>query len=304
MTELAEIPSTILIAGCGYAGFRAAKFWQQSGAQVTAITRSATRAQEFAAVGLRPLVLDITDAAAWPALPAAELVVWSVGYDRTAGKSREAVWLDGLQRFLQRLPEAPNPRRILLTSSTSVYGDCGGSEVDENTPPEPEQEGGRTCLAAERMLGEYAVAEGAAAVVLRLAGIYGPGRLLRRLDDLRAGVPIPADPDSWLNLVHVDDITRTLDFCARHPQPPRLLNVAAAVTATRRTYYQTLAELAGVASPQFSPPAAGGTGRGGNRRVVSPERQRLRLQFLYEDCRAGLLQSLGLTSSPGQPTPN
>jgi nucleoside-diphosphate-sugar epimerase len=294
MSEIAMIPRCVLIAGCGYAGFRAARFWQQSGANVIAVTRSATRAAEFAAAGLQPLVLDITDPQPWPSLPDADLVVWSVGYDRHSGHTREAVWLHGLTRFLNRLPKPTNPRRILLTSSTSVYGDCGGGDVDEQTLPQPEQEGGQACLAAERLLQEFAAAEGSSAVILRLSGIYGPGRLLRRLDDLRAGVPIPAEPDSWLNLVHVDDITRSLDFCARHPQPPQILNVAAAVTATRREYYSTLAELAKVPRPAFAPPTSSGTGRSGNRRVISIERPRLGLAFQYEDCRSGLLHSLGM----------
>lgn len=143
MSERVQLPPSVLIAGCGYAGMRAAQFWQHAGARVTAITRSPSRAAEFAAAGLEPLVLEITDPEPWPTLPAAELVVWSVGYDRSAGHSREAVWLHGLQRFLNRLPPTPNPRRILLTSSTSVYGDSAGEDVDERTLPQPEQEGGR-----------------------------------------------------------------------------------------------------------------------------------------------------------------
>jgi nucleoside-diphosphate-sugar epimerase len=292
MSELARIPRCVLIAGCGYAGFRAAQFWLQAGATVVAVTRSASRAAEFAAAGLKPVVLDITDPQPWPSLPDAELVVWSVGYDRNSGHTREAVWLHGLTRFLNRLPKPANPRRILLTSSTSVYGDCGGGDVDEQTSPQPEQEGGLACLAAERVLQQFAATEGCPAVILRLSGIYGPGRLLRRLDDLRAGVPIAAEPDSWLNLVHVDDITRSLDFCARHPRPPQILNVAAAVTATRRDYYSTLAELANVPAPVFAPPTA--SGRSGNRRVTSIERPRLGLAFQHENCRSGLLQALGI----------
>ncbi len=300
MTELCDLPPSVLIAGCGYAGMRAARFWLQCGARVTAITRSPERASEFAAAGLEPVVLELTDPDPWPQLPAAELIIWSVGYDRSSGHSREAVWLDGLKRFLNRLPPTANPRRILLTSSTSVYGDCGGGDVDEQTLPQPEQDGGLACLQAERLLEEFAAVNGVMAVTLRLAGIYGPGRLLRRLDDLRSGVPIAADPDSWLNLVHVDDITRSLDFCARHSQPPRILNVAAAETATRRAYYQTLAELAGVPEPRFAPAPSGGAGRTGNRRVVSIERPRLGLSFRYEDCRSGLTQALNLTP-PGAP---
>ena len=286
---------SILIAGCGYSGLRAARAWLSTGACVAAVTRTAARAQELAAAGVHPVVLDLADSGGWPALPDAELVVWSVGFDRSGGHSREAVWLEGLQRFLERLPvpAGKNRRRILLTSSTSVYGDCGGGEVDERTEPQPEQEGGRVCVAAERLLAEFAAASGCTAVVLRLAGIYGPGRLLRRLEDLRSGVPIPAAADSWLNLVHVNDVVRSLRFCAEHPQPPAILNIAAEFTATRQEYYGTLAELAGVPAPVFQAVAAGASSqRGGNRRVSSIHRRSLGLTFAYENCRDGLRQAL------------
>ena len=284
---------SVLIAGCGYSGLRAARSWISSGAHVSAVTRTAARAQELAACGVHPLVLDLTDSGVWPELPDADVVVWSVGFDRSGGHSREAVWLDGLQRFLKRLPGGKNRRRILLTSSTSVYGDCGGGEVDERTEPQPEQDGGRVCLAAEQLLQEFAAASGWTAVVLRLAGIYGPGRLLRRLEDLRAGVPITASADSWLNLVHVHDVVQTLRFCAEHPRPPGTLNVAAEYTATRREYYETLAELAGTRAPVFAEPAAGAASqRSGNRRVTSLHRRELGLTFAYEHCRDGLRQAL------------
>ncbi|MFM7056335.1 MAG: NAD-dependent epimerase/dehydratase family protein [Planctomycetota bacterium] len=297
MSEPARLPPSVLIAGCGYAGQRAARYWRQCGARVSAITRSPNRGAEFAAAGIEPIVLDLTDPQPWPPLPDAELILWSVGYDRASGHSREAVWLSGFKGFLNSLPATANPRRFLLTSSTSVYRDRAGGDVDEDSfaDPEPGQEGGRVCLQAEGLLKEFSHDHNITPVILRLAGIYGPGRLLRRLEDLRNEVPIVADPDSWLNLVHVDDITTALDFCARHPQPPCILNVAAAETATRRQYYQTLAELAGCPAPLFAPAPGGGSGRTGNRRVVSIERPRLGLKFQYEDCRSGLLQALKAT---------
>lgn len=299
---------SVIIAGCGYSGLRAAREWLSAGARVFAVTRTAARAQQLAATGVQPLVLNLADSGVWPVLPDTDLVLWSVGFDRSGAHSREAVWLDGLQRFLERLPAGKNPRRILLTSSTSVYGDCGGGEVDERTVPQPEQEGGKVCLAAERLLQEFAAASGWTAVVLRLAGIYGPGRLLRRLEDLRAGVPIAAAADSWLNLVHVHDVVRSLQFCAEHPRPPETLNVAAEGTATRREYYETLAQLTGTPAPVFAEPAAAGSmQRSGNRRVTSIHRRVLGLTFAFEHCRDGLQDALhggnaaGISSTPQIP---
>ena len=295
---------TVLIAGCGYTGLRAARIWQSRGLSISAITRSEHKAAEFRRDGVQPLVLDLASAEHWPVFPSAEVVLWSVGYDRSSGSDRRAVWIHGLQRFLQALQPAETPRRLILTSSTSVYGDCEGLEVDESTIPRPSQEGGQVCLEAEQLLKEFAAHSGDTFVILRLSGIYGPQRLLRRLEDLRAGIPIAASGDEWLNLIHVDDIVRTLDHVAFCHTPPSLMNVVSAAGQTRREYYETLAELALTPAPLFDSSAAGpatGRQRGGNRRVVSRVRQTSGISFAYEDCRAGLQQALGIPTAAVTP---
>jgi nucleoside-diphosphate-sugar epimerase len=287
----------ILIAGCGYTGLRAARAWLRRGLTVTAITRSTTRAHTLQQHGLQTLVADLADNSTLPALPDAQIVVWSAGYDRNSSSSRRQLWIDGLRKLLHKLPDSPHPRRLILTSTTSVYGDAAGSSVDESTTPQPVQEGGLVCLEAEQLLNQYCLQSGNTPIILRLAGIYGPGRLLRRLQDLHEQRPIPADPDDWLNLIHVDDIVSTLLYIASCTSPPTLMNLAASETATRRTYYQTLAQLAGTPEPVFQP-ATENTGRGpsGNRRVTSVVRPLLDLTFHYENCRAGLQQALAADS--------
>ncbi|MEN9556416.1 MAG: hypothetical protein RLZZ232_2702 [Planctomycetota bacterium] len=288
---------SILIAGCGYTGLRAAQLWQSRGLSVTAISRSQDRAALFRHLGLQPLVLNLAEPAAWPEFPAADVVVWCVGYDRSSGTSRRAVWIDGLSRFLQALPPATTSRRLILTSSTSVYGDSSGLEVNETTPPQPSQEGGQACLEAEQMLTSFAQQSGDVSVILRLAGIYGPDRLLRRLEDLHKGIPIAAHPDEWLNLVHVDDIVKALDHVAFCNSPPALMNVVSAPGQTREQYYQALATLANAPAPVFNPAAERpdtGRGRSGNRRVTSVVRSGCGLTFQYDDCHLGLQHALGL----------
>ena len=85
--------------------------------------------------------------------------------------------------------------RFIYISTTGVYGNAGGEWVDEDTPPDPQRDGGRASLAAEQVLAASPLAD--RGVVLRLAGIYGPGRI-PFLDKLRAGEPIPAVSD-WVS---------------------------------------------------------------------------------------------------------
>jgi len=287
----------ILIAGCGYVGMRAAQFWKQAGHSVFAITRNIAKEEQLRSSGIAPLLLNLGHQDPWPQLPVVDVLLWSVGFDRAAGQSREVIWVDGFRRLLQAVP-IQEGGRILMTSSTGVYGDAQGDVVTEETPAIPASESGIVCLKSEDVLREYSSASGTSTSILRLAGIYGPGRLLRRLDELKNQVPISAPPEDWLNLVHVDDIVRTLDVVARMQNPPPLMNVAATQTATRREYYSALAELTHSPPPIFGDNgevAPGGRRANGNRRVTSRIRSLLGLTFQHESVRSGLAQALAQT---------
>ena len=213
----------------------------------------------------------------------ADIVLWAVGFDRSAS-SREAIWLDGLRRFVDALP-AP-PQRFLYVSSTSVYGDQEGDAITESTAPAPATEGGRCCWQAETLLRERLAPHPQTHVtVLRMAGIYGPDRLLRRVDDLRNQQPLPGSAEQWLNLIHVDDGVRAIDWAATTADPPSLVNVVNAGTLTRHAYYALLAELADAPPPVFGGPASGRP-RGGNKRVASEWAGQI--PFAFDAVAAGL----------------
>lgn len=291
---------TALIAGCGYVGHRVAQCWRSSGIETFAISRDPAKGEQLAGEGIRPLMLDLSSPEKWPELPVVDVLLWSVGFDRKAGADRTRVWVDGLRELLNRVRFRTGHGRVIYTSSTGVYGDSGGEEVDENTVACPDSEGGKACLAAEQIVREFAVTTGHTATVLRLAGIYGPDRLLRRIADLHNGTPITSPPDDWLNLIHVDDIVRTVDAVANHSGSSiiPIMNVVAANSVTRRTYYTTLAELASAPGPVFEASSStestkARSGRGsGNRRVISRVRPTLDVQFCFDDVKAGLQDAL------------
>lgn len=253
-------PATRLVVGCGYLGERVARRWLATGDRVVAITRRPARAAELAALGIEPLVADVT-AAAFPAagtLPAAATVFWAVGFDRAAGTTHRDVHVHGLGRLLDALPGDP---RVILSSSTGVWGDEDGRVVDESTPAHPGREAGRVLLEAESLLHAHARGPG---VALRFAGLYGPGRL-PRIADLVAGLPIAADPDSWLNLVHVDDAAEIVRLVAAAAAPRPLYVVSDGRPVLRRDWYGRLAALAGGPEPRWD--AAAPRTRGADKRV-------------------------------------
>ena len=157
--------------------------------------------------------------------------------DRSAGKSMREVYLVGLANVLRVLP---TPRRFIYVSTTSIYAQTDGDWVDEASPAEPTEESGRVALECERDLREHLPD----AIVLRFAGIYGPGRVIRRTSIVK-GEPIAADPDGWLNLIHVEDGSRAVLAAAERGQPGATYNVADDRPVTRREFYSELATLLG-----------------------------------------------------------
>jgi nucleoside-diphosphate-sugar epimerase len=250
-----------LIIGCGYLGKRVASRWLAAGDTVYATTRSRAHADQFEAMGLHPLQGDVTDAAnGLPTPPTVDTVLWAVGFDRTAPASYEDVHVTGLQRLLDRLPGQP---RFIFISSTGVWGDGSGGFVNETTPPTPAREAGRALVAAEARLQAHRHGPG---VVLRLAGLYGPDRL-PRLADLQAGKPLPADPASWLNLIHIDDAAAVACDVAELSAPRPLYVVSDGSPIRRRDWYEGLARITGNPSPAWDPAAS--QSRGGDKRVDS-----------------------------------
>ena len=258
-----------LVVGCGYLGERVARRWVDAGFRVIATTRRETRAAKLRERGITPALVDVTAAEpGWAKLFAdagvPETVFWGVGFDRTAGATHRDVHVDGLRRLLDALvaarPVGSTPR-VILSSSTGVWGDEGGGMVDESTPMNPSREAGRVLIEAETLLAAHPAGPGTA---LRFAGLYGPDRL-PRIADLKAGLPIAADPDSWLNLVHIDDAAAVVCTVADAASPRGLYVVADGHPVRRRDWYGTLAKLTGSPEPHWD--TAAPRPRGADKRV-------------------------------------
>lgn len=258
-----------LVVGCGYLGERVARRWLPRGDLVVAVTRSPTRAEALAAAGIEPLILDVTaETPGWERLfsergASVATIFWAVGFDRSGGASYHDVHVAGLKKLLDAAAASGGRPRVIFSSSTGVWGDERGGVVSEATPADPSREAGRVLVTAEHLLAHHALGPGTA---LRFAGIYGPERL-PRLADLRAGRPIAADPDSWLNLVHVDDAAAVVIAVADAPAPRPLYVVSDGTPVLRRAWYERLAERAGAPPPAWDESAP--RSRGGDKRIDS-----------------------------------
>jgi nucleoside-diphosphate-sugar epimerase len=275
--------TTTAIVGCGYLGTRIAR--ARATGRVLATCRRVENARALAAQGFEVLRFD-AHAAADP-----ERLVGFLGDDpvdlfylvppglRARGTDETVAAVARLTRLLART----QLRAAVLASSTAVYGDGGAGElVSADTPAAPSDARGCALLAIESVWRESLPQ----ARVVRLAGLYGPGRVIGRAT-LEAGAPIDTDPDGWLNLIYVDDAAELFEVVARGRGAPVELG-ADGHPLRRREYYTGLgAELdVGV---KFVPP----TQRRGSRRCdIGPTCYRTGWAPRTTDFREGLRMAM------------
>jgi len=215
----------LLSIGHGFAAESAARALGE-GWRVLATTRSPERVDGLARVGREPVIWTPgeADGALVAALGQATHLISSVPPDRDG---------DPVARALApRIAEAGRLRWIGYLSATSVYGDAGGGWVDETTPPAPGSARGRARLEAEGEWQALGASAGVAVAVLRIAGIYGPGR--SAFDQLRRGTAHRiVKPGQVFSRIHVEDLGRIVaaaagqeatgpfNLCDDEPAPPQ-----------------------------------------------------------------------------------
>ncbi|SHM28633.1 NAD-dependent epimerase/dehydratase family protein [Rhodanobacter sp. OK091] len=188
----------VLLAGCGDLGLRVAQRLLARGDEVWALRRQQPMHDGDGIHWLRGDLTLPETLRGWP--PDITQLVYLPTPDRRDAAAYRATFVDGLRHLLDALGH-DRLQRVLLVSSSAVYGEHGGDWVDEDTPPAPPGFNGEVLLEAERWL----AAQSPVSIVLRLAGLYGPGRM-QWLERLRAGqVVAPRTLPHWANRIHVDD---------------------------------------------------------------------------------------------------
>lgn len=232
----------MLIVGCGYLGQRIAKRAQQGGVPVRGVVRSETSAAHLDELDIDSLCVDTDHQRLPPGSTQGEDVYY------LAPPPPEGERDTAMQHFLEGLVESGQPRRILYVSTTGVYGDCHGEWVEETRPAHPQVDRARRRWHAEQLLRQWREESGGELVILRVAGIYGPGRL--PLARLKKHLPMVAEADApWTNRIHVDDLVET---CLRGMQrgvDGELYNACDGKPGNMTDYFNRVADLAGLPRP-------------------------------------------------------
>jgi len=201
----------IAILGCGYIGYTIAKYWRQKQNFILTVTTTThERVPILQTVAERVIVTRGSDVEGLKAaLKNQDLVLLSIGAKNH--HTYEDTYLNTAKTLLAVIQQLPNIRQLIYTGSYSIYGDRNGVWVDEETPPAPANLNTYILRKTEDVL-LSASSENLRVCILRLGGIYGPGRELVQIFGRIAGTTRPGNGDEITNWIHLDDIVSAIDF--------------------------------------------------------------------------------------------
>jgi nucleoside-diphosphate-sugar epimerase len=251
----------VLVAGCGWLGTALARRLIARGDRVTAVRRDPGRAARLAPLGVEPLAVDLAGAGASGRLPPVEAIVACQAAAAEGEGAYRAAYVEANRTLLAAARE--RGAAFVYTGSTGVFGQRDGRDVDESTPPAPASPTGAVLAEAERLVLDAAAA-GVRASLVRLSGLYGPGRT-GILERVRQGaLALGPGDDAWMNFCHQEDaVELVLAALARAP-PGAILHGSDARPARRREVVEWIAARLGIPAPRTerAPPGA-------NRRILS-----------------------------------
>ena len=286
----------ILIVGCGYVGLPLGMELVRQGHEVFGLRRSAAAEAELKRAGIIPLLADITQPESLKNLP--RDFDWVVNCTASGGGGADdyrKIYLEGNRNLVAWLADSP-PKKFIYTSSTSVYGQNDGSVVTEESPAEPDAPTAKVLVETEKFLLAQNGSRGRSshqnvpAIILRVAGIYGPGRGHSFKQFLRGAARIEGDGARFLNMIHRDDVIGAIIVALENGRPGEIYNAADDEPVSQRNFFAWLAaELKSPMPATVSAETEGLRKRGAtNKRISNAKlRRELKYEFKFPHFRAG-----------------
>jgi nucleoside-diphosphate-sugar epimerase len=205
----------VAIIGCGYVGTALANYWQQQGHFITATTTTKNRLGTLQELAAEVVVMRGDNLKAMQSLVQhQDTIVVSVAptANHTVNASiYEETYLTTAENLARALSQSSSSKQVIYLSSYSVYGHQNGDWADENFSIVPTTPKAQILSEAEQILLQSAQ-EKHKVCILRLGGIYGPGRELVQMFGSLAGQTLPGKGDRYLNWIHLDDIVWAIEF--------------------------------------------------------------------------------------------
>jgi nucleoside-diphosphate-sugar epimerase len=273
----------VLIIGCGYVGLPLGAKLVRQGHEVFGLRRSLTAADDLKAAGIIPLTADVTRPERLsPLLKTYDWVVNCVSASGGGAWEYREVYLGGMRNLIAWLGEAPL-QKFVYTSSTGVYGQNDGSLVEETSPTKPATETGRVLVETEQLLLAAARQDKFPAVILRLAGIYGPGRGYWLRQFLQNEARIEGDGRRILNMIHRDDAAGAIMAALQNGRPGEVYNVVDDEPVSQLDFFKWLSRSLGKDLPPSVPTnPEKAPERGVTHKRISNQRLKVELGYQFE----------------------
>jgi nucleoside-diphosphate-sugar epimerase len=234
----------ISIIGCGDIGRRIGLYLIDQGKKVLAIGRTVERLEELETEGFVTLCGDLDYRESTPDIPLHDTVVYYLVPPQGGGLSDYR-----MLNFCRQLSEKNRPRKVVYLSTSGVYGDCSGVVVTEETPVNPQTSRAKRRLNAENQLRDQAERLDFPLVILRVTGIYGPGRLPVARVAQGHPVLIPEEA-SFTNRIHSLDLVRICLAAMEKGEGGDIFNVSDGQQSTMTEYFTAIADLHGLPRPR------------------------------------------------------
>jgi len=264
----------VLIAGCGDVGNVLAVSLLQAGHVVYGLKRDTSSLPD----GVVPIQADLTRPDTLTKLPKViDHLVFMPTPARRDQAAYEAIFIQGFKNLWDSLKQAP--LRTLLVSSTAVYGESNGGIVNEETVPEPTGFNGKVLLEMESVGGAYTDK----LVVVRISGIYGPGRerLIRMATS--SDLKVQQSPPFYTNRIHRDDAAAALKHLLEIKNPEALYVATDDLPAPRYEVVEWLAK----AQEKSAPIGLVDENAGSGKRVDNRRLRNSGFVLSYPDYRSG-----------------
>lgn len=224
----------VLISGFGDIGMRVATRWHAQSAHITAICRNAKPAP-----GVDFLHLDLDH----DIQTLAQLdLLYHFMPPPPQGQQDSRI-----SHLLQAMPDRA-PEKMVLISTSAVYGDSGGAWVDESAALNPGSDRGKRRADAERQWQQWAEQHDVAWVILRVPGIYGPGRL--PIERLKKGMPMVPEADApFTNRIHSEDLAEICYLAGIRDSMQGIYNASDGQPGNMTQYFNAVADACGLPRP-------------------------------------------------------
>lgn len=232
------------IIGCGGLGLSLGAALKARGIPVRGLRRGA--AERLTAAGIEPVIADLDQPLALETSAVAGSTVFYFAPPPTQGEDDPR-----MGRVLEALTDS-RPKKLIYLSTSGVYGDRRGEWVDEFAAPQPSTARARRRLDAENRLLDWASRTGTPGVILRVGGIYGPGRL--PIKRIREGLTLVCPEEApFSNRIHIHDLVRACLAAAARGAAGAHYNIADGHPTTMTDYFYQVADHIGLPRPPCVP---------------------------------------------------